>query len=111
MSAIWGMIGKQNVIADSVTDRMKNGMKMFKIDDYQEVVHGGVYFACGKQYITEEDYADDLPLYDEKRQILFTADCVLSNRNNLITELSEVCSQEELQAAGDGQLSYKAYLH
>ena len=26
MSAIWGMIGKQNVIADSVTDRMKNGM-------------------------------------------------------------------------------------
>ena len=111
MSAILGMISKKDSISDSVIGMMKNSMKVFKIDNYQEVMQGTVYFACGRQYITKEDSTDNLPLYDEKRQIMFTADCVLSNRNELITELSEVCSQEELRAAGDGQLSYKAYLH
>ena len=111
MSAILGMISKKDSISDSVIGMMKNSMKVFKIDNYQEVMQGTVYFACGRQYITKEDSTDNLPLYDENRQIMFTADCVLSNRNELITELSEVYSGEELQAAGDGQLSYKAYLH
>jgi len=111
MSAIWGMISKHDIISDSVVNRMKNSMNSFRIDKYQEIVQDTLYFACGQQYITKEDYFECLPVYDEKRQVLFTGDCVLSNRNELVEELGRIYSGQELQSMGDGQLCYKAYLH
>jgi len=111
MSAIWGIISKQNSVSDAAVSSMKNSMSEFRIDRYQEFVRENVYFACGHQYITKEAHNDSLPLFDGEKQVYFTADCVLSNRSELIEKLGTVHSSQELEAMGDGQLSYKAYLY
>lgn len=110
MSAIWGMIRKQNTIPDFIPKQMKSGMKSFQIEEYREIVQDTVYFACGQQYFTQEDHKEKMPLYDEARHILFTADCVLSNRKELEADLRRACSGLELETMGDGQLSYTAYV-
>ncbi len=111
MSAIWGLISKQNRLSETTVTKMKNSMSSFKVDKYQEIVQEMVYFACGQQYITKEDYTDSLPIYDREKQLYFTADCVLSNRAELLESLGAFYPHQELMDIGDGQLSYKAYLH
>lgn len=110
MSAIWGMISKNNNPTDSIAHKMQESMKNFKIDQYFHILRDSAYFACGMQYFTEASHADTLPLYDKKNGIYFTADCVLTNRSELIQLLSEAYAPETLSACGDGVLSYKAYL-
>lgn len=109
MSAIWGMISKENAIANTVVDKMQNSMKSFKIDCYQNLVQGSVYFACGLQYFTKESHFEQLPLYDETSHTFFTADCVLTNRTEVINMLKNLCTTSDLSSLGDGMLSYKLY--
>lgn len=109
MSAIWGVIDGECHITDDIVCRMQDSMKEFKIDSYQKVIRGSVYFACGNQFFTPESVQDDIPIYDDKSGVFFTADCVLSNREELKEELAAAFGREDLSASGDGQLSYKAY--
>ena len=110
MSAIWGVIDRENHITDDIISRMQDSMKEFKIDSYRKVIHDSVYFACGRQFFTKESVRDDIPLYDDKAGVFFTADCVLINREELLVKLAGAYDRNELDACGDGQLSYKAYL-
>lgn len=110
MSAIWGVIERSETISEKTVNQMQDSMKAFKIDDYQKIVRDSEYFACGKQYFTKESVQEDIPFYDSENGVLFTADCVLTNRGELIQLLEPTYPLEELEACGDGQLSYKAYL-
>lgn len=110
MSAIWGVIDRENPVADDMIEKMQNSMKAFRIDSYRQIVRDSVYFACGMQFFTRESVLEKLPLYDAGADKIFTADCVLSNREELLESLSTAYDREELISCGDGQLSYKAYL-
>ena len=110
MSAIWGVIDKKSHITEDIVCKMQDSMKDFRIDDYRKIIHDSVYFACGRQFFTRESVLDDIPLFDDNADIVFTADCVLSNREELLEILAATYDRNELITCGDGQLSYKAYL-
>ncbi len=110
MSAIWGVIEREKYITADTVCRMQDSMKVFKIDSYRKVIRDSVYFACGMQFFTKGSVRDDIPLYDDKAGVFFTADCVLANREELLVKLAGTYDKNELDAYGDGQLSYKAYL-
>lgn len=111
MSAIWGVICRETNISNSVVSNMQDSMKEFLIDRYHCVLRDSVYFACGLQHFTKMSHSERLPLYDEDADTYFTADCVLTNRDELIRLLEDTYSKETLLVLGDGELSYKAYLH
>ena len=110
MSAIWGMINRDTTVPESTVSAMQDSMKSFKIDSYHRLLRGSVYFACGLQYFTKNSHSEQLPLYDETNDTYFTADCVLTNRDEVIRLLNKVCPEPELVALGDGELSYRTYL-
>ena len=110
MSAIWGVIDKEGHITDDIVRKMQDSMKDFKIDSYQKIIHDSVYFACGRQFFNREAVFDDIPLFDDGADVLFTADCVLTNREELLEKLGDTYDRNVPDACGDGQLSYRAYL-
>lgn len=110
MSAIWGVVSRETNISTTVVSNMQNSMKEFFIDRYDGIIRGSVYFACGLQYFTKTARSERLPIYDESRDTYFTADCVLTNRDEIIRKLGTAYSKETLKLLGDGELSYKAYL-
>ncbi|MBE5931095.1 MAG: hypothetical protein E7268_08615 [Lachnospiraceae bacterium] len=110
MSAIWGMIHKDTNIAESTVSAMQHSMKDFKIDYYHSILRDSVYVACGVQHFTKMSKTEQLPLYDQSNDTYFTADCVLTNRDDVIQLLSTAYPEHELTTLGDSELSYKAYL-
>lgn len=106
MSAIWGILKTDNSTIDkSIPKSMSECMNKYKIDRIDDIFTPQVYFACGHQHLTLEAVNEILPYYDKERDIYFTADCIIDNRNELIAELYiSDCSTP------DGMLSYQAYL-
>lgn len=106
MSAIWGLISDSLLPGDDINDRMTSVYReRCKIDRYDYVRQEEAYFAAGIQYITSESEHETMPVYDQDRQVLFTADCLLDNRQELLKELQ--CPAD----LPDGSLMYRAYLH
>lgn len=108
MSAIYGAIDlRGRSISDDLIEnfRKKYEEKGCKIDRYEQCVLSNAAFGCGIQYFTKEAAEEKLPFYDDERGILFTADCVLDNREQLINALGV-----EESDIPDGALLYKAYL-
>jgi len=110
MSAIWGVINGKTNITKTVVSAMQDSMKEFVIDRCDCIIRDSVYFACGLQHFTKISHSERLPIYDESTETYFTADCVLTNREEVIRMLSDAYSKDTLNALGDGELSYKAYL-
>ncbi len=110
MSAIWGVINRKTNITKTVVSAMQESMKEFMIDRCDCIIRDSVYFACGLQHFTKISHSERLPIYDESTETYFTADCVLTNREEVIRMLSDAYSKDTLNALGDGELSYKAYL-
>ncbi len=112
MSAIWGVIDKNQAVLTETVERMRQSMQEFKIDRYESIIRDNIYFACGHQQITPESGTDVSPIYDEDSKIWFTADCYLYNRAELIDEILgayKLAGREILEPLGDAMLSYKAY--
>ena len=106
MAAIWGIIQPSSSTVDpSVDPAMRKRMSKYVIDRFDSVVDRNVYFACGHQYFTREAEREVLPVYDAERDLFFTADCVLDNREELMEELGI-----EDPATPDGRIAYQAYL-
>lgn len=114
MSAIWGIIA-----LDHTTHLPTNYRDIFeqtyrnscKIDRYESIATTDACFGCGIQYITEEASRECLPIYDKDKGLLFTADCILDNRAEIITRLlSKGLSEKELNNAPDGLLMYLSFL-
>lgn len=107
MSAIWGIIQKNNVQIDTkVVQQAKEFMGRYKIDRIEEKSSQSVYFACGHQHLTPESFSDNLPYHNQEKGIFFTGDCILDNRDELITEL-EI---NDFDIISDGEIAYQAYL-
>ena len=97
MSAIWGCIdlsGKE--IEENLPDKMSECTKKYKIDRVEHHLKGNVYMACGIQYFTKESRNERLPYEDSS--IVFTADCIIDNRDQLIKEFGK------LDSTTDGEL-------
>lgn len=110
MSAIWGVICRKTDVTNTVVSAMQDSMKEFFIDRYHCIIRGSVYFACGMQFFTKSSHSERLPIYDETTDTYFTADCVLTNREEIIRMLSTAYSKDTLSALGDGELAYKVYM-
>ncbi len=105
MSAIWGIIDFHGAPESEVTERLSSAYQCYRIDRYEKLSAGGAEFGCCHQYLTKEAVAEQLPVYDRERNLLFTADCVLDNRDELL-KLFPDCGE----APSDGQLLLAAYL-
>lgn len=114
MSAIWGVVALDeketiSVSAEGIFEDIYR--KSCNIERYERIFTSHAYVGCGIQYITEEAKREELPIYNEELGIIFTADCILDNRE----EVSELLTaygydKEVLAKAPDGKLMYFAYL-
>lgn len=106
MSAIWGHISFDGNIKEQINDLMCGTYnRKCKLDKIQEYRQNSFYMGCGLQYITEESRREVLPIFDAERQLCFTADCLLDNRQELLEKLQ--ITDEKLP---DGTLMYQAFL-
>ena len=105
MSAIWGIIDFHGAPESEVAERLSDAYRCYRIDRYEKLSGGGAEFGCCHQYLTKEAVSEQLPVYDKERNLLFTADCVLDNRDELLALLPE-CGE----MPSDGQLLLAAYL-
>lgn len=104
--AIWGEVRlqKQQVDRTKISE-MKQSMKEYKIDRMDCLMKEHVCFCCAHQYVIRGSEKERLPFYDESNRIYFTADCILDNRKELLTALSET-----VEDMPDGELAYLAFL-
>lgn len=114
MSAIWGVVtldGKEEIPENAKDIFETIYQKKCKIDRYESRTAFGAYFGCGIQYITEEAKREELPIVDKERGFLFTADCILDNRKEIIELLVTTYGYEKqlLKESPDGKLMYYAY--
>lgn len=114
MSAIWGMIAldRTNPLPEECrTSFEQTYQNSCKIDRYEGIATTDAYFGCGIQYITSESVRECLPIYNKEKGILFTADCILDNREEIISLLlTKGCDGTGLIDAPDGTLMYLSYL-
>ena len=106
MSAIYGMIDlKREPVPTVVGERFVEGYKECKIDRHEQKIRDNAMMGCELQYFTVEARNEVLPIVDEEHHIMFTADCVIDNREELMQELA--ISDTSI---ADGTLMYKGYL-
>lgn len=104
--AIWGIVRLQKKQIDwTKISEMEQSMREYRIDRIDRLVEDPVYFSCAHQYVICGSEKEKLPFYDEKRQIYFTADCILDNREELLTTLFDATDEMT-----DGELAYLAFL-
>ncbi len=104
MSAIFGCVdfNGSNISQDTI-DALQKPFNDFKIDRFTAERYGSAVMGCGLQYIKLWSKDETLPMIDEESGNIFTADCVIDNRGDLIAEL---CPTE--QEIPDGDLLYRA---
>lgn len=106
MSAIWGFYSFKSVINENIAETMTSSYeRRCKIDRYSSVLTDKLYSACGIQYVTKEAEFEQLPINDEVNHIVFNADAILDNREELLSEL-----KINDAATPDGTIMYRAYL-
>ena len=104
MSAVWGYLSYTNTISEALPASMEAPYKeKCKIDCYRNEKTANLYMGCGIQYITKEAQQEVLPIFDAENGIFFTADCILDNRDELISLLKAAATEP------DGTLIYLAY--
>ncbi len=104
MSAIWGCLSYTNTIPETLPALMEAPYHAkCRIDRYGTRQNEYLYFGCGIQYITKEAQNEVLPVFDEQNGIFFAADCILNNRDELISLLRADSAEP------DGTLMYLAY--
>ena len=104
MSAIWCYLSYTNTIPAELPALMEAPYRAkCNIDRYKRAENHFLHLGCGIQYITQEAHHEVLPVFDTENGIFFTADCILDNREELISLLSTDVT------ASDGTLMYLAY--
>lgn len=106
MSAIWGIIDfNKKEISEQDQIFIRVPYESYRIDSINQKSQQHVLFGCGLQYFRPNSSNEELPYYDKTRQIYYTADVFLDNREELIRDL-----QIEDNQIPDGKLLYEAYL-
>lgn len=114
MSAIFGIINLDGTrINNTQIETMVQEYKGFKIDRFKSITQGNAAFGTGQIYVRKQAENEILPYYDETNHILFTTDCYLDNRNDLIPSLKEAGISIGItvnEDTPDGMLVYLSYL-
>lgn len=114
MSAIWGVVtlDRKEKVPGNAKEIFEASYKdSCRIDRYESVSVLNTYIGCGIQYITEEAPNEQLPIVDKERGIIFTADCILDNREDVIELLIRYGYDRKLLCEEpDGKLMYLTYL-
>ncbi len=104
MSAIWGYVDLATDKTTEMSNLMEQPFHCMKIDDLRAERLGSAVMGCALQHIRSWSKQEQLPICDEDNNIIFTADCLIDNRSDLIPEL---CPGEE--NIPDGTLLFYAY--
>lgn len=115
MSAIWGYIKLKKEDGES-SDQIKEKCCLMKkpyeecvIDRFEDTFFDDGFFSCGIQYFNTRARNENLPVYDESTETVFTADVVLNGRISLLKEL-KACGQTEIdENTPDGELAFRAW--
>lgn len=114
MSAIYGVINlDKKTINNELLNKMESEYKDFKIDRFSSICVKNAAFGTGLIYITGQSKTEILPFYDKINENLFTSDCYLDNRDELIDLLVEQGSSIGInidEKTPDGMLIYLSYL-
>lgn len=105
MSAISGVVNfKEKEVNDRAATDFGACFSSYKVDKIDGINHQNVSFWCAYQNFTGADRLEKLPFCDEEKNLIFTADCVLDNRE-------ELCGWLEIaNDIPDGEIIYKSYL-
>ena len=104
MSAIWGYLSYLNPVNNELSALMEAPYReKCNIDCYRNLQNADLFMGCGIQYITQESKKEALPVFDKESGIVFTSDCILDNREELISLLGADSSEP------DGTLMFLAY--
>ncbi|MBO4921479.1 MAG: hypothetical protein J5372_06145 [Lachnospiraceae bacterium] len=112
MSAIWGVIPKNNKIhlTDRIHEIFLNAYSnSCKVDSYAHFLSKDIYVGCGIQHITESP-SPLSPIRDTDKHLIFAADCLLDNRDEIYSLLNTSDSVNDLKKISDDELMYRAYL-
>lgn len=107
MSAIWGLIPLDKQRASRQNALYLDGkreMEQYKINRVEEYRTDKMNVGCGIQYFTKESVREQLPIVEEK--YVYTADCMLDNRREVMEMLKLNEYQEDCP---DGRLIFDLY--
>ena len=88
MSAIWGIINlDQREIKNTSFSEMEKVYRKLKINRFNTICKDNAAFGSGIQFITSQSKNENLPFFDSVNHNLFTTDCFLDNRTEILAEL------------------------
>jgi asparagine synthase (glutamine-hydrolysing) len=87
MSAIAGIYHNEELIPDWYGYQMMKALEKFPADSVQIWSEEKVFLGCHAQWITPESIGEQLPYYDNERELAITADAIIDNRNELFNKL------------------------
>lgn len=103
MSAIWGIIDFNNkIVLDKEAIVMEEPYKKYKIDTYSKYSKVNMCVGYGGQHFTKEARFETMPYHTDN--IVFVADVVLDNREELLKKLN--LKRSVSQEYTDGQIMY-----
>jgi len=107
MSAIWGAVSTDGrSLPAGIAQKMKRSFEKCIIDAFSEYEDEFAVFGCGLQYITKEARHEKLPTVAEDGQIIFTADIMIDNREELLEKLGKSGVNEIIP---DGELAFEMF--
>lgn len=107
MSAIAGIYHVKSAVPQQFGQRMMQALRKFPADDIQIWSRENVFLGCHAQWITPESINEQIPFYDETRQLAITSDAIIDNRRELFDRLGVY--HEERKRMPDSQLILLAY--
>jgi asparagine synthase (glutamine-hydrolysing) len=108
MSAIVGIYHMNNEPVSSEQGLgMMKALAKFPADDIQVWKKENLFLGCHAQWITPESVGEQLPYYDDQRQLAITADAIIDNRDELFSMLG--VDYEDRKTMPDSRLILLAY--
>jgi asparagine synthase (glutamine-hydrolysing) len=108
MSAIVGIYHMNNEPVSSEQGLgMMKALAKFPADDIQVWKKENIFLGCHAQWITPESVGEQLPYYDDQRQLAITADAIIDNRDELFSMLG--VDYADRKTMPDSQLILLAY--
>ncbi len=105
MSAIYGAINlRGGLIPKELGEKFTDYYSKFKIDRQSEASIKNAWMGAGIQEFFKEIKNEQLPILDEERNLLYTADAIVDNRDELVKELGLA------EDTPDGRILYEAYV-
>ncbi len=108
MSAIWGVVSRsEGEIPARLTQYFQHAYQPCVIDRMEQITEQGILMGCGIQYFTKQAEAEKLPYCMPEKDVLFTADVYLDNREELLQ--NSLFDGEDKETIPDGEILFRLY--